>query len=58
MLWAAGSAGDPFFSFFFLRLAPQVTPETGRLHQIRRHLNGISHPIIGDTTHGDRDINR
>lgn len=30
-----------------------VTPRTGRRHQIRRHLKHIDHPIIGDTTHGD-----
>lgn len=30
-----------------------ATPQTGRKHQIRRHLKHIFHPIIGDTTHGD-----
>ena len=30
-----------------------VTPRTGRKHQIRRHMKHIFHPIIGDTTHGD-----
>jgi tRNA pseudouridine65 synthase len=33
-------------------------PKTGRWHQIRRHLNGLSHPILGDTTHGDKKLNR
>lgn len=33
-------------------------PVTGRTHQIRRHLRHISHPIIGDTTHGDGRHNR
>jgi 23S rRNA-/tRNA-specific pseudouridylate synthase len=33
-------------------------PETGRWHQIRRHLNGLSHPILGDSTHGNSQINR
>ncbi len=28
-------------------------PSTGRKHQLRRHMKHISHPIIGDTTHGD-----
>jgi tRNA pseudouridine65 synthase len=28
-------------------------PETGRLHQIRRHAKHLSHPIIGDTRYGD-----
>lgn len=30
-----------------------VTPRTGRMHQIRRHLKHIFHPIVGDTTYGD-----
>ncbi len=30
-----------------------VTPLTGRMHQIRRHLKHIFHPVIGDTTYGD-----
>ena len=33
-------------------------PHTGRWHQIRRHLNGLSHPILGDSTHGVSKINR
>lgn len=33
-------------------------PRTGRWHQIRRHLNGLSHPILGDSTHGNSRINR
>lgn len=31
----------------------QAFPRTGRKHQIRRHMKHISHPIVGDTTHGD-----
>lgn len=31
---------------------------TGRFHQIRRHLNRISHPVIGDGSHGDSHHNR
>lgn len=33
-------------------------PETGRLHQIRRHLRHINHPLIGDVTYGSGTINR
>lgn len=36
----------------------EVTPHTGRKHQIRRHLKHIFHPIVGDTTHGDGRHNR
>lgn len=31
---------------------------TGRLHQIRRHIRGLSHPILGDRAHGDKKENR
>ena len=33
-------------------------PVTGRWHQIRRHLNGLSHPILGDSSHGNSKTNR
>ena len=33
-------------------------PETGRRHQIRRHLKHLAHPIIGDATHGKGAHNR
>ena len=36
----------------------KCTPETGRKHQIRRHLKHISHPIIGDAKHGKGAHNR
>lgn len=35
-----------------------ITPETGRMHQIRKHLAHISHPIIGDRPHGCNKQNR
>ncbi|HEY80003.1 MAG TPA: hypothetical protein EYP25_06875 [Anaerolineae bacterium] len=35
-----------------------VRIETGRRHQIRRHLSRIAHQIIGDTTYGKGRINR
>lgn len=36
----------------------EVRPETGRYQQIRRHLRDISHPIAGDSAHGDGRHNR
>ena len=33
-------------------------PATGRWHQVRRHLHGLSHPILGDNEHGDYKVNR
>jgi len=35
-----------------------LEPKTGRRHQIRRHLKHDSHPIVGDTTHGDHRHNQ
>ncbi len=36
----------------------EARPRTGRLHQIRRHLKHISHPLVGDVRYGKGDINR
>lgn len=36
----------------------QASPQTGRTHQIRRHLKHASHPIIGDTRYGKGEHNR
>ena len=36
----------------------EALPETGRLHQIRRHLKHISCPIIGDVNYGKGEHNR
>src|SRR5690554_1795693 len=30
----------------------EAFPKTGRMHQIRKHLNHLRHPIIGDRPHG------
>jgi tRNA pseudouridine65 synthase len=36
----------------------ELKPETGRLHQLRRHMKHLSRPILGDTTYGDGRENR
>jgi 23S rRNA pseudouridine955/2504/2580 synthase len=35
-----------------------VTIETGRTHQIRRHLEAVGHPVAGDRRYGDFAFNR
>jgi tRNA pseudouridine65 synthase len=35
-----------------------VKPETGRMHQIRKHMAHIFHPIIGDRPHGCNKQNK
>ncbi|MFK7960315.1 MAG: pseudouridine synthase [Phycisphaerales bacterium] len=35
----------------------RVTIDTGRRHQIRRHLNHAAHHVVGDTTHGKGKVN-
>ncbi len=36
----------------------ECTIETGRTHQIRRHMAAIGHPVAGDRKHGDFPFNR
>jgi len=36
----------------------QVTPETGRMHQIRKHMAHVFHPILGDRPHGCNKQNK
>lgn len=36
----------------------ELSPRTGRKHQLRRHMSHLRHPIIGDSAHGDLRQNR
>ena len=36
----------------------RLSPQTGRKHQLRRHMKHIHHPIIGDTRYGRGEHNR
>lgn len=36
----------------------EAKPVTGRFHQIRRHFARLSHPIVGDSAHGDSRQNQ
>lgn len=52
MPWANGRFSTSRYSLL------RVTPETGRFHQIRKHLRRENHPIVGDVVHGDGVHNR
>lgn len=47
-----GGAAEPRSSLM------RVHPQTGRTHQVRRHVRDLHHPVIHDTTHGDSRVNR
>lgn len=34
----------------------QLTPQTGRRHQLRKHLSGIGNPVLGDATYGTESL--
>lgn len=36
----------------------EARPRTGRLHQVRRHMKHVSHPLLGDANYGKGDLNR
>lgn len=36
----------------------RIKPQTGRKHQLRRHMKHILHPIVGDTKYGRGEHNR
>jgi len=35
----------------------EMKPKTGRMHQLRVHMNKISHPLLGDSKYGDKNHN-
>jgi tRNA pseudouridine65 synthase len=36
----------------------EARPLTGRLHQVRRHMKHVSHPVLGDANYGKGPLNR
>ncbi|MBI5518045.1 MAG: hypothetical protein HY909_30020 [Deltaproteobacteria bacterium] len=36
----------------------EVRTYTGRMHQVRRHLKHLAHPVLGDSNYGHGDLNR
>jgi tRNA pseudouridine65 synthase len=36
----------------------EAVPRTGRLHQVRRHLKHLGHPVLGDANYGKGALNR
>lgn len=50
--WPIGSFEATRFSLL------EIQPMTGRWHQIRRHLNHLAFPVIGDHRHGDHRYNQ
>lgn len=36
----------------------ELRPQTGRLHQLRKHMAHLRHPIVGDVRHGEGRHNR
>ncbi|MEM9549429.1 MAG: pseudouridine synthase [Bacteroidota bacterium] len=49
----------PFGKFMTSRYSEvKLMPETGRMHQLRKHMSHIFHPILGDRPHGCNKQNR
>ena len=55
---AGGSASNSAVARSSLATLLELSIETGRTHQIRRHLEAIGHPVVGDGKYGDFPFNR
>ncbi len=51
-VWCLGRSREPRCSLL------AVSPHTGRYHQVRRHVRDLTHPVLGDSEHGDSHENR
>lgn len=56
--WRRLWSGDPSTSLRAGLSLVEAEPKTGRLHQIRRHLKHLGHPLVGDVNYGRSEINR
>lgn len=52
------TSADPERSGLWRYSLVEAWPETGRLHQVRRHLKHLGHPVIGDVRYGKSEHNR
>jgi 23S rRNA-/tRNA-specific pseudouridylate synthase len=56
---AKGKASKTFYSVkerLFPYTLVELTPTTGRRHQLRVHLYAIGHPIVGDVRYGEIEL--
>jgi len=53
-----GEGGEPVDERDITFSVLELTPETGRMHQIRRHLAMTGNPILGDDKYGDFALNK
>lgn len=51
-VWPLGLSDEPRCSLL------RVEPDTGRYHQVRRHVRDLNHPALGDGHHGDSRENK
>lgn len=54
----APATSEPERSSLWRYSLVEAWPETGRLHQVRRHLKHLGHPVIGDVRYGKSEHNR